>query len=195
MDHLIKNAIFIELKADKKSLESDLRLLKEKNPKSKVFTKNYFDNDLKRREILYELIDLASKDEILENRGKGKKNEPVKLETYDEIEAEIIRLEEFIEAGNLVDEEKSKVEHDLEGLYVRLEKMASGKNEKTTEENEKLKDKVEELEEENEEVKLENEELIEKVEDLEDKLDEEKKNISEDPQNPKSNKKKKNTRK
>jgi hypothetical protein len=80
MNFLQKNPLFQKLQ-DKSALEADTILLHKRNPKAKALSMKFFDNAKAQKEILYELLDHATEEEIVNNRSgvvkdKGKAPAP-----------------------------------------------------------------------------------------------------------------------
>ena len=121
MDFLTHNALYIELQ-DKTAGKADEELLKKKKPDAAPFSKKYFDEDLKHKEVLWALIEVATEKEILENRGKGKKNEDTDPQTKEEIEARIEVLEEKI------NNENKTIEGNVEERVGEPEKLPDADN-------------------------------------------------------------------
>jgi len=68
MDFLKKNELFIKLQAGD-HLDADKALLTRLNPKSKILAQKFFDRNKERKEVLYELLDVADEEEILASRS------------------------------------------------------------------------------------------------------------------------------
>jgi hypothetical protein len=83
MNFLLKNRLFHKLQ-DVEALEADKRLLVERNPGSKVLTVKFFDRHKESKEILYDLLDYATEEEIVNNRtGKAVKVIEIKVKDID----------------------------------------------------------------------------------------------------------------
>jgi hypothetical protein len=103
MDFITKNGLYIKLQSGAHS-EADSALLKEKNPKSKALNTRYFDKNREKKEILWDLIEHASEDEILDNRKKYSeksekipaKEEPEEREKEKELSDEELTKKELV---------------------------------------------------------------------------------------------------
>jgi hypothetical protein len=79
MNFLQKNPLFLKLQ-DPTALEADGMLLQKKNPKARALSLKSFDKAKLQKEILYELLDYASEEEIVNNRtGKQSKAAEIKV--------------------------------------------------------------------------------------------------------------------
>lgn len=67
MNFLQKNPLFVKLQ-DPGALEADRLLLQKKNPKAKALSFKSFDKAKMQKEVLYELLDHATEEEIVSNR-------------------------------------------------------------------------------------------------------------------------------
>lgn len=90
MNFIEKNGLKIKLQ-NTSVPEADEALLKEKNPQAKPLQSSFFDNDRKKKEILWALLDVATEEEIVANRKKyqeepsGESHEKLKKEVLAEI--------------------------------------------------------------------------------------------------------------
>ncbi|MFW6103470.1 MAG: hypothetical protein ACOC59_00240 [Bacteroidota bacterium] len=84
MNFIEKNGLYVKLQKGLNP-EADAELLKVKNPAAPSLTSHHFNNERRNKEILLDLIDYASYDEIVSNRKKflekkKEKEQPVDLE-------------------------------------------------------------------------------------------------------------------
>lgn len=75
MNFLQKNPLFQKLQ-DPSALGADSLLLQRKNPKAKALSFTSFDKAKMQKEILYELLDYATEEEIVNNRSGIIQKEP-----------------------------------------------------------------------------------------------------------------------
>lgn len=67
MNFIEKNGLKLKLQ-NTQVPEADEALLREKKPQAKPLQSKFFDNDRKKKEILWDLLDVATEKEIVENR-------------------------------------------------------------------------------------------------------------------------------
>nr|DAT27594.1 MAG TPA: cell division protein [Caudoviricetes sp.] len=152
-----KQKHFNDLRECQEHVQADIELLEKKSPAHPQLTSYKRAPERKLNEVLYELLDFATREEIVANRRSYKSPEQLATEE---------------EAARLAAEEAEKKAAEE---AARLAAEEAEKHESLQEEHETLKEEHEALQEENEDLQAENEELQEQTEALQEKLAEEKK--------------------
>jgi hypothetical protein len=90
MNFLQKNPLYLKLQ-DPSALEADGLLLQKKNPKARSLSLKSFDKVKLQKEILYELLDYATEEEIINNRKgiKAPEKAPEKADAVKQMAAPV----------------------------------------------------------------------------------------------------------
>ncbi len=183
-----KQKHFNDLRECQEHVQADIELLEKKSPAHPQLTSYKRAPERKLNEVLYELLDFATREEIVSNRRSYKSPEQLAAEEEAEKEAaEKAEKKAAKEAARLAAEEAEKkaAEEAARLAAEEAEKKAAEeaarlaeeaeKHESLQEEHETLKEEHEALQEENEDLQAANEELQEQTEALQEELAEEKK--------------------
>ena len=175
-----KQKHFNDLRECQEHVLADIELLEKKSPAHPQLTSYKRAPERKLNEVLYELLDFATREEIVANRRSYKSPEQLAAEEGAEkkaaeeaarLAAEKAEKKAAEEAARLAAEEAEKKAAEE---AARLAEEAE-KHESLQEEHETLKEEHEALQEENEDLQAANEELQEQTEALQEELAEEKK--------------------
>ncbi len=114
MNFIEKNGLYIKLK-ETKTPEADEALLKEKNPAARSLATGYYDSVRRQNEILLDLIDVASENEIRTNRNEFLKKESGTSEgsgedSMDQQDSDELRTEQNDNEGQETDADHQKNE-------------------------------------------------------------------------------------
>lgn len=153
-----KQAIFSALQAAQHA-EADVSLLEQKQPSNTKLRAYKKFSTMKANEILYDLLEVATREEIVKNRRDfGKSAEQLAKEEAERIAAEQAAKEAA---------EKAAKEQELEDLKVEHEELQA--------DHDALQEEKSDLEDENDTLQTDNEELQEQNAELADQLEAEKK--------------------